>query len=562
MSFNLDSLFIEWRRIVPTGVPNPKNAYHLTLLKEICLSKGISTEVVDSVMLVLEAEEKPLDDREKEKADKMGLKWKGKGYGKESEKGISHKNVDGKLVAVDGDEEKEEPSGDKITPNEFESDPDKGGGYLSKDKKDDIESKDEKPKGTSTKSFQPGTVKKNLEYVDKANEIAEKQENPDIKKAMGVLNDNWKKFVNAKTEEEKIEAVESMVDYGLIERNQFSKKTAGKIYISSNAAGIPYKHFMGVSGTGNAVTEDMNRIIRENGLEVNMRNNSADRALADLSGKHNEAGVVALLDSSEENQKQYEELRKKYQELGNDDSEAHEQNKTAVELIKKSLPEGSKVTKSIQVGGIGGSKLMDLYGIDEKVDPTDMLVVYDDKDGNEQTMKISAKIYSNPNDITMKNSGTKSAGRTYLGEAIGAPIDAKLQEMRDRNNYQEDGLEKNEQDIRKRAFREEYVQEFGAGMKKLAETEQGQEQLVQMWKDVHGCGHDVHTLIVNKKTGESQIKKPEHYCDPKPPFDIKYDGGKVVINLETQTDEYVQIDCKTEMNSSPKLLFKHKVKKG
>jgi len=57
MSFNLDNLFIEWRRIVPTGVPNPKNAYHLTLLKEICLSKGISTEIVDSVMLVLEAEE-------------------------------------------------------------------------------------------------------------------------------------------------------------------------------------------------------------------------------------------------------------------------------------------------------------------------------------------------------------------------------------------------------------------------------------------------------------------------------------------------------------------------
>ena len=149
MSFNLDSLFIEWRRIVPTGVPNPKNAYHLTLLKEICLSKGINTEIVDSVMLVLEAEEKPLDDKEKEKADKMGLKWKGKGYGKESEKGISHKNVDGKLVAVDGDEEKEEPSGDKITPNEFESDPDKGGGYLSKDKK-----KDDIKTGSSPQRYQ------------------------------------------------------------------------------------------------------------------------------------------------------------------------------------------------------------------------------------------------------------------------------------------------------------------------------------------------------------------------------------------------------------------------
>ena len=151
MSFNLDSLFIEWRRIVPTGIPNPKNAYHLTLLKEICLSKGISTEVVDSVMLVLEAEEKPLDDREKEKADKMGLKWKGKGYGKESEKGISHKNVDGKLVAVDGDEEKEKPDTSKLSGDDFKV----GGkdGYLSKDKKkDDIKSADEKPKERTVQS--------------------------------------------------------------------------------------------------------------------------------------------------------------------------------------------------------------------------------------------------------------------------------------------------------------------------------------------------------------------------------------------------------------------------
>jgi len=167
MSFNLDSLFIEWRRIVPTGIPNPKNAYHLTLLKEICLSKGISTEVVDSVMLVLEAEEKPLDDKEKEKADKMGLKWKGKGYGKESEKGISHKNVDGKLVAVGDDEEKEEPSEDKITPNEFESDPDKGGGYLSKDKKkDDKENKEQKLKSKEKLlSKDHETVENTLRYT-------------------------------------------------------------------------------------------------------------------------------------------------------------------------------------------------------------------------------------------------------------------------------------------------------------------------------------------------------------------------------------------------------------
>ena len=216
----------------------------------------------------------------------------------------------------------------------------------------------------------------------------------------------------------------------------------------------------------------------------------------------------------------------------------------------------------MQVGGIGGSELMNRDGIDEKVDPTDMLVVYDDVDGNEKTMKISAKIYTNPNDITMKNSGTKSAGRDYLGEQIGAPIDAKLQEMRDRHNYQEDGISDEEQKNRKRAFREEYLNEFGNGMKQMASTPEGEKKLVQMWKDVHGCGHNVHTLIVNKKTGKSQLKDPDHYCNPKPPFEVKYDGTKVVINLESQTDEFIQIDCKTEMKSSPKLLFKHKVKKS
>ena len=38
MSFDLGKLFIEWRRIVPNGVPNPNNAYHLVLLKEICMA--------------------------------------------------------------------------------------------------------------------------------------------------------------------------------------------------------------------------------------------------------------------------------------------------------------------------------------------------------------------------------------------------------------------------------------------------------------------------------------------------------------------------------------------
>ena len=37
-------------------------------------------------------------DLDKDKMKKMGLVWRGKGYGKEGEKGILYKNVDGKSV--------------------------------------------------------------------------------------------------------------------------------------------------------------------------------------------------------------------------------------------------------------------------------------------------------------------------------------------------------------------------------------------------------------------------------------------------------------------------------
>ena len=57
MSFDLGKLFIEWRRIVPNGVPNPGNAYHLVLLKEICMAKGIDRNIIDNVILTLEKKE-------------------------------------------------------------------------------------------------------------------------------------------------------------------------------------------------------------------------------------------------------------------------------------------------------------------------------------------------------------------------------------------------------------------------------------------------------------------------------------------------------------------------
>ena len=75
MSFNLGKLFIEWRRIVPNGVPNPSNAYHLVLLKEVCLANGIDVDTTNNVILALE------------KKDDEKIKWKDSD-GKDRETGL------------------------------------------------------------------------------------------------------------------------------------------------------------------------------------------------------------------------------------------------------------------------------------------------------------------------------------------------------------------------------------------------------------------------------------------------------------------------------------------
>jgi hypothetical protein len=97
-------------------------------------------------------------------------------------------------------------------------------------------------------------------------------------------------------------------------------------------------------------------------------------------------------------------------------------------------------------------------------------------------------------------------------------------------------------------------------MVQLTNSEQGQGQLSKLWKDVHGCGQDVYTQIINKNTGKVQIKSPDYYCDPQPPFKVEYDGVKLVINMGGQDNNFLQIDMKTEDKGSPKLLFRHRSK--
>ena len=114
--------------VVEDGMPDFTNEKHLLALNEVLVELNWPMEARGELLYTLmekDGEEPKLDDKEKEKAKKMGLVWKGKGYGKEGQDGITHKNDGGKLVKVDKDgDEKDDSSGQSISgkPDEFDRD--------------------------------------------------------------------------------------------------------------------------------------------------------------------------------------------------------------------------------------------------------------------------------------------------------------------------------------------------------------------------------------------------------------------------------------------------------
>ena len=109
----LDNLIRDWAWRVNNGMPDPKDRDHLGILEDTLRHLRYSEEFILEYMSELkedgEHDTQALDDKEKEKADRLKLVWKGKGYGKEKDDFITHKNVNGKLTAVDNDEESEDP---------------------------------------------------------------------------------------------------------------------------------------------------------------------------------------------------------------------------------------------------------------------------------------------------------------------------------------------------------------------------------------------------------------------------------------------------------------------
>ena len=126
MNSELNSIWLDWRTKVPNGVPNPSNDYHLVLLKELCLKRGIDSKIVDDVILVLEKDDDKYQSvgygKYKLKKD-IGPDGKGKEGTPTFEKDDSGNYVEtGKEDGEkkdDGEEEKEEPKASGMSTDDY-----------------------------------------------------------------------------------------------------------------------------------------------------------------------------------------------------------------------------------------------------------------------------------------------------------------------------------------------------------------------------------------------------------------------------------------------------------
>ena len=161
MSFDLGKLFIEWRRIVPNGVPNPGNAYHLVLLKEICLAKGMDKEIVDNVILTLEQEDEKIKWKDKDGKDRETSLDTIKQYASDIKKGDSDQNKKLAVKAADlGDKEKggEEDEVEKKPPMKIDKNP-----FDKEDDKDDSDTETQSQEKDNPQSKREDTINKVLD---------------------------------------------------------------------------------------------------------------------------------------------------------------------------------------------------------------------------------------------------------------------------------------------------------------------------------------------------------------------------------------------------------------
>ncbi len=347
------------------------------------------------------------------------------------------------------------------------------------------------------------------------------------------------------SKQQKLQALTTLVQLGLIQTNDHDPSKKLKLYFSDTVTAMfPDKSALGViryksissSGKPNQMTRDICLFAMQNKIEIPIRGGGSSK----VQGEFNQRGTVAILDPSQANVASAKQQRDLLESrAGKAKTEKVERcNKAAANKILQALG-GKKLLRVQQVGNLGKAALMD-RGIDDKKDPTDIIAYYEDQNGQQASMKISMKIYKNINAIAVKGAGISNAAKYYLGQQASF-IDEKMPEMIKANDFREKNLSPDERVHRFKRFQQQYIALYKDQMQKLVDTEWGQQKLLNMWREVHGCGTNTWTCVTNVTKQTAEMRPPDYYCKPKLPFVVKGSGAKISVQLAQKGPKFLDI---------------------
>jgi len=231
------------------SVFNPKDKSHVYLFQNYLIEMNMPIDEVDSAIKMLLGEQPETDPRVRSQAKKLGLVSKGYGnWGKDKDGPTTHRNVDGKLVAVDDDDKDDkDKKDDKEEPKDINLS--KGGkvdAQLGGDRgagPNDMMDKDEvgKVKDKSSKGYKAGK-----KYFDDGMDVISKQiefESEDDEKVFSTVLSKIKEDNLDFTDEEKLVAQKYMArsDSQKVNKLYIARKGPGTYDAKTTRAQIPIK---------------------------------------------------------------------------------------------------------------------------------------------------------------------------------------------------------------------------------------------------------------------------------------------------------------------------------
>lgn len=384
-------------------------------------------------------------------------------------------------------------------------------------------------------------------------------------------------FVNSDDLADKMKVVQTLLDEKYIAFDE--DRTKKKIYFETISTGLDQeflsrqttKAAKQISATIYEIAQTLLSQEAKQPADGEMRDEKEIRrygkkhfgAKASVMGKHHEYGVayhiakMAGLADEKSLSTKYDSTIDKFIKL-NGNHEAYDigNERSAMDIISTFVPSGGVVT-GIRVINATARK-------NNIVDPTDIEMDYEREDGSTNTIKLSLKHQSSKTSITLRTLGLSedSSFSNVIGGSIGKNIQNKFDQDINPNirvgpsnqgtDFDPDSFWETETDEAqeyKTAKKIEFTHYMAEQLGTLQHTKDGQTQLKNIWKQLHGCRDNVFLAVTSNITTETEVRGPKSYCEPED-LTVTFNGKRISVRMAEDKSSYLEFNYRERTKSA------------